>query len=160
MEKRSVIQTIHVKFDDFISFSKIRRNSDDFNYTSFDFSRINEKDFITYRTAHISFSEMVDGIGGSIKIDKDKINQNVKSDEKSVFPQSRDKDLTRDFANMKINQQLEQLEQFNQSTFLFQSFASGRFFTIIFKLNHVKLNNSDYKFRDCANRGKNAIKNN
>ena len=151
VKNRSVIRTIHVEFDDFTNFSEIDKNSDDFNYATFNFSQTSEKDLITHKTTDISFFEMVDEIGKSMKIDDDEIDQNVKSDEESVFSKSRNKDLVRNFADMKINQSSEQSDQ---STFTFQSTASDRFSRNISKPNYVKLNDSDYKFRDRDDRKK------
>ena len=104
MKNRSVIKTIYVKFDDFISFSEIEKNSNNFNYATLNFLQINEKDLITYETINILFSEMIDEIEKSMKIDNDKIDQNVESDEKSVFLKLRNENLVRNFADMKINQ--------------------------------------------------------
>ena len=85
MKNRSVIKTTHVEFNDFISFSEIEKNSDNFNYATFDFLQISEKNLITHKITDISFSEMINEIEKSIKINNDKIDQNVKSDKKSVF---------------------------------------------------------------------------
>ena len=155
VKNQLIIKTIHVEFDDFINFSKIEKDSDGFNYATFDFSQINEKDLITHKTIDISFFEMIDEIEKSIKIDDDEIDQNVKSDEESVFSKSRDENLIWNFADMKINQSLKQS---NQSTFTFQSTASNRFLKNISKLNYAKLNDSDYKFRNRDDRKKNVIK--
>ena len=155
MKNRSVIRTTHVEFDDFTNSSKIRRNSDDFNYATLDFSQISEKDLIKYEIIDISFSEMIDEVGKSMKIDDNEVDQNVENDKKSIFSKSRDKNLARNFADMKINQSSEQL---NQSTFIFQSIASNNFLRNIFRPNYVKLNNSDYKLRNRDDRKKNAIK--
>ena len=97
------------------------------------------------------FFEMIDEVEKSMKINDDKIDQNAENDEKSVFSKLRDEDLIRNFADMKINQSSEQS---NQSTFTFQSTALNRFSKNIFKLNYVKLNDSDYKSRDRDDRKK------
>ena len=47
---------------------------------------------------------MIDRIGKSIKIDDDKIDQNVENDEELIFSKLRDENLIRNFADMKINQ--------------------------------------------------------
>ena len=108
MKNRSVIKTTHVKFDNFINFSKIKKNNDDFNYATLNFSQISEKDLITHKTIDILFFEIIDEIEKSMKIDNDEIDQNVKNDEKSVFSKSHNENLARDFADMKINQSSKQ----------------------------------------------------
>ena len=155
MKNRSIIKMIYVEFNDFTNFSKIKKINDDFNYATFDFSQINKKDLITYKTIDISFFEIIDEIEKSIKIDDDEIDQNVKNEKKSIFSKSRDENLIRNFADMKINQSSEQSDQ---STFTFQSIVLNRFSKNIFKSNYVKLNNSNYKFQNRDNRKKNAVK--
>ena len=155
MKNWSVIKTTHVEFNDFFSFSEIEKNSDDFNYATLDFLQISEKDLITHETINISFSEMIERAEKSIKIDDDEIDQNVESDEKSVFSKLRDEDLIQNFADMKINQSSEQSDQ---STCTFQLTASNRLSESISKSNYVKLNNSDYKFQNRDDRKKNAVK--
>ena len=155
VKNRSVIRTVHVEFDDFTSFSEIEKNSDDFNYATLDFSQTSEKDLITHETADISFFEVVGEAEKSMKIDNDEIDQNVESDEESVFSKSRDENLVRNFADMKINQPSEQSDQ---STSTFQSTASDRFSRNIFRSNYAKLNDSDHKFRDRDDRKKNAVR--
>ena len=103
VKNRSIIKTIYVKFDDFTSFSEIEKNNDDFNYATFDFLQISEKDLIIHETINILFSEMIDEVEKSMKIDNDKIDQNIENDEKSVSLKLLDKNLIRDFADMKIN---------------------------------------------------------
>ena len=151
MKNRLIIKTIHIKFNDFINFSKIKKNNDDFNYATFDFSQISVKDLITHKTIDISFSEMIDEVKKSMNIDNDEIDQNVKNDEESVFLKSCNENLVRDFANIKINQSSEQL---SRSTFIFQSIASNRFSKNIFKLNYVKFNDLNYKFQNRNDRKK------
>ena len=119
------------------------------------FHKLMKKNLITHETTDISFFEMINEIEESIKIDNDEIDQNVKSDEKSFFSKSRNEDLARDFADIKINQLSKQL---NQSTFTFQLIASNCFSKNIFKSNYVKLNNLNYKSRDRDDRRKNAVK--
>ena len=131
----SVIKTTYVEFNVFINFSEIQKDNDDFNYATFDFLQINEKNLITHETIDISFSEMIDEVEKSMKIDADEIDQNVKNDKKSVSSKSRNENLVRDFADMKINQLSKQSDQ---STFTFQLIASNRFSKKF--LNRIMLN--------------------
>ena len=82
MKNRSIIKTVHVEFDDITNSSEIDKDSDDFDYATFDFSRPSEKDLITHETIDISASDEVDENEKMMKIDND---DNDDNDEKSIF---------------------------------------------------------------------------
>ena len=153
MKNRSIIKIVHVEFDDIISFSKIDENSDDFDYATFDFSRSSEKNLITHETVDISAFDEVDENEKMMKIDND---DNDDNDEKSIFFQSRDEGLTREFENLRIDQKSKQSESSASSTS--QSITSNRFFRNVFRPDYVKLNDSGYKLRNRNDRRRNAVK--
>ena len=106
MKKRSVIRAAHVDFDEITKPPEIEGDSDDFEYATLDFSRINEGDEATSAAEVITFDEVGEleesvGDDNDVNVDLDE------SDEESVALESHDS-LAENFENLRINQQSEQ----------------------------------------------------
>ena len=136
------------------------KNSDDFKYVTLDFFRPSERNKILSKLIQIiSFHEndksekiMKNVNDEAVKIDK--------NDEKLKNPQSRDQnlELIKNFENLRINQSIEQIEIVSTTSTL--SNQTNRSFKNISCCDYVKLNDFEYKSRNCDNRDcdANAIK--
>ena len=141
VEKRSVIRTAHVEFDEITSLSEIRGDSDDFEYATLDFSRLSEEEETASETIEAITFDEVDEVGEMVGDENVEIDE---SDEESVSLGS-DDPLTENvlvggLENLKINQQFEQSEQSAPSPQPIS--ASGRSFRNILRSDYFKLNDS------------------
>ena len=92
MKKRSIIQAVHVQFDDLTSFRKTEENSDDFEYVTLDFFRFNKKEKISSISIQIILFYENNGSENEIKNDNDETIEIDKNDKKLKNFQSRDQD--------------------------------------------------------------------